>query len=1831
MGSLGASFNNAIGSGNAGQGGYLNLANAIPWGMERNFVAAKALADKVGGDKNIPSGAIGFFANAVSAVAEPISKVLDFLPNAVRDSTLNSRTAIYKALVTGQHVDPTQTLGTSMAFELAGNAQQRQIDMVNAISDLLAKPGHGGASEAQLAQAKSLVAGMIDLPEDVKRQIEADPNGDLAKMLDTNPEGRQLSYDKGAAGFATNLGGMALLYGLEIMGTGGLTALARGGALAAKASTLANVAYNAPGFGVKALQAVNASRVGQAVITGVSVAQKVQKLALASGISYFPLSILTDTVLRTMGNKDGVAYLDQINRTALVSDNPAVQLVTSFTVDPIGAGKAALKGELELFPGLVIKGINARSLGKVYGNEEAMLDRLASMYSTDRASAADMIGPGKTYETKADAFDQVLGLAGNTVADKLPSAEKMRLNSLSDDLRTKALMGPQYIKRVLYEYDHPTGLVAQFRSDWSYRNFYGEFDPEIAKLVTRDFRNAMLKTAKARAAVDGVVGTVDMLNPEGQAAVAGKIEAAFADGRQGTLRDLNALSEAHPSLDGIVSDLVAKADNGKPITKPTALVPREVFDEALARASGLYETARKDNPVRVATGVDPVLRPGVHLGDWAAAVNTTEDTIKAMGSLTRTPAQDALVKTFLQDKGLVTIPELATATADDLAAKANLWLEQKTAPWVKRGDDVAVLEAEMGKAATRLHDLRRAEAALADAKGYVVVNGRRRGAAPGLGRLYGDAEIAAAEADVAAWRALLADVRDPLVPASAGVKSARRAEGKVMQDARRKVDAMGRVDAIRAIVDTLKPAQDLSMGNLLRSVRKVQGEWRWAADERVQGGPVFDAAVNRYKAFMFEGRANTHTAAARFDATPPAGQAAEMAASKGFEKALSNRDALALGQNVTNGEIADMLASGRTAEVTANEITPEMIAALGVADRPSFIAQLGSMREAYDAALSGKAEAAIGRTASIKVPDWAVQRALKGETASLWRDPLAEVAHTGALHDLKAALDSDAFPAVRPVIEGDPLLRAQARELAAQKIASGGVHGWNLGDFLTNPANRDAIRTLLPDQLPERGVPGVPLAETELGQAILAGDEAAPALLKIKLDEIQSAITEPLKDVPVEAVDALASAPRLSVKLADDLDGMGIHWNAPIPETLWAKSEAGKKALSVILNLNFHRPPQTIHGLLTTLKEIENGHAAAMGVGPQLAAEAQRLGEFVVQSMIGDARRAGLEMGVLGMGKYLNPRTWNRNLYDEIKKLFAQNRENGSGMLVFKDEMGLQYGIKARPKGRKNAAGEFVPANPALDMGQLPAGFAEELLTGHFQPFSERIVNARTRQAFSRLFHIDNQQITFEARARFEASLEKQGIPAQAAQRVWTAWRDTAKESRQRVTGKDAEGNYFSKVGDSARYATEKNIPNGELDPIADKALGEFYARRGGVPDSVRKIKFSEEMRLASSFTRRNLAGLPLGHALQETYGKFAHNEWVTTKYYLFRFALDTRFHAMNKFEGPFLFAGRAGLKTGELSEGLFGMTRDFIKRGQTAGDAMMDTGYPFSVTRDEWLYRGLLKEQPDALRGIVRADPALVEKAVRNIAEKDPELAATIAEMGHTPNDYLRVMDSYYKKIMSSADPEAVVTAELMKDLVNNPELGAVYGRIAEVNNELIGSLRETFYGNPNRGQVERVLNSYLLYWPLSYQIKATKWLVKILYGKVGGVQTGGLGALALDKMASDHEKRLVEDPEYADFFVKHPSLVFAAQMILPISPGSLGVGLNPILRDVFFGGSKNIMEIGPVYTFTKFLPNLAGELYQDIKDVPGIEPLAAAALRTMGRKPPADKPTAAKFAPLQ
>jgi hypothetical protein len=111
-------------------------------------------------------------------------------------------------------------------------------------------------------------------------------------------------------------------------------------------------------------------------------------------------------------------------------------------------------------------------------------------------------------------------------------------------------------------------------------------------------------------------------------------------------------------------------------------------------------------------------------------------------------------------------------------------------------------------------------------------------------------------------------------------------------------------------------------------------------------------------------------------------------------------------------------------------------------------------------------------------------------------------------------------------------------------------------------------------------------------------------------------------------------------------------------------------------------------------------------------------------------------------------------------------------------------------------------------------------------------------------------------------------------------------------------------------------------------------------------------------------------------------------------------------------------------------------------------------------------------------------------------------------------------------------------------------------------------------------------------------------------------------DRLATTHQQLLATDVEYQDWFEKHPTLTFTAQMLFPVSFEGTGVSLNPAMRSIFFNRNKAVWDIGPVYTFNHVVKPGAKELYADLyptlRDVPGFDGLYRTLSGQQQPKPP-------------
>ena len=243
--------------------------------------------------------------------------------------------------------------------------------------------------------------------------------------------------------------------------------------------------------------------------------------------------------------------------------------------------------------------------------------------------------------------------------------------------------------------------------------------------------------------------------------------------------------------------------------------------------------------------------------------------------------------------------------------------------------------------------------------------------------------------------------------------------------------------------------------------------------------------------------------------------------------------------------------------------------------------------------------------------------------------------------------------------------------------------------------------------------------------------------------------------------------------------------------------------------------------------------------------------------------------------------------------------------------------------------------------------------------------------------------------------------------------------------------------------------------------------------------------------------------------------------------------------------------------------------------------------------------------------------EALRAIQKNDPFFRDLQTRFGPNVEDIAQGIDNMLYQFDTVGAKQAVTDAVQHADFIsemdkNDPQLQALLTKLWQQNDATYKSIVKVFEGNPNRANWERMANSPWLFWPLSYQIQATHWLWGVLTDKAFGRQTNLTGAYLWSQMLARHQQRMATDPGYAQIFTQHPTLWYMAQMILPITPETLGlVTLSKPLRYAgamagLWPGYKamsdpltaaaSIALIGPNLT-VELLSKLGGELFKKQK----------------------------------
>lgn len=1875
----------------------LNIANAIPYLLERTHELANGVADAT---KDVPG--VGFlaggardltgrFVDGLEAVSNVVAPVMDAIPNWTRDQQLTGRQRLYQQAISGQ---PAEMFTPSTA------ADRHLFGQYFLYQKLLAS-----SSGVDKQHQAAMFADAIDLPESVKKAIADAPGASpeqLDKIMSAAPEGRQWSYQPGTF---SNMIYPMLYYGAEAV------------ALNAVGGTALSVGRAAGGLTGTAIS-------GAARVT--SVAAQIQRAAFVSGATTTALTTAMEGISRYQGDQAAIDWLDKVSQPGEFANNPNVQLVTGFSVNPFEGAGALAKGTLKLASGtgnIVLNRTLGTKLLRYYTSDTMIYDQMAKMHRMDSGAEFRAWNDANGfYANKGEMFDEVVGLAADHVLAKLPSAERLQFLATHNDpiARTKGVLST-YGAPIMDALTNAPDAIAQrwFGPAWAYHGYAGSFDVNVAAKNAQDYRGAVAQSYEFRARKDAVVGYQDYINPTGQGIVRQMIDAMPDTIPVGGLGGIDGLIENFPAMQKYWQGLIEPG---------ATTVPKSVVETMLQRAADDYSTAFKLDPTLVRTGASPVIRPNSPRVeyDYADALGTNVETVRAISEYKSGAPSESVdrMRTFLTEKTGLDPTEAAAMAPDTVWERASTFMETTTQPWVDAGTRVVAAEKQMDGLRSdlrRLHalgDTRRtsttgAEIARIEQElaGLQTLTGAatdpirtfsedirvERIRSRQADRIRGMDEAKLTAKDAKFLREYVSDGRSLYVAAdvtpdhllelarekAAAHPSLTGRDAYMVNLAERKVGAtvaLRELDSIDGQVANMQlPGGSTGWTGL---VRKVEGEWTWSG-----GKPPMSTALRKSVAQVMDAKGKWYTA----------NEVLLMGDEEAWSLLLRDHpeiiDSLTRNQQryVRRMQLTHEGLGGQTLDLNAEHLTQA-----GEITQPSqLVGRLGALADQRAAILDGArnetfAVRNLERTAGVKVPSQIERQAAADlDPQSVMFDAEYEsVTHPANLAELGTILDNPAelYPAMAGLAEKDYRIANTAWEIADR-------HGVDYAAVLRDPVYAPEFRSAIPDGF-EPPVPGVVTPLTELDDLIAAGDRETIAA---RSESLREAASQPHPPVPTTRSAAQAAAQR-TVRKSSEMRrrlvsaGADMH-SAPSAAILNDPANLkGLDTLSVLNHGHIGTTPATLGGTVDLLREIENGGGNTMGLGAGMQAEAQRVANLILHDGLAVAKRRGFDLGELGPGldaaslgeldheialtmkvneaRSVLDRTLQRDAIAagkvaesqaanvEVGVLRGGTRESGRavkaspalqshvppafGGIEISYEAGdplgsLQYTLKKRPKDAV-----------VMELAQVP-GLAEEFVAKRFVPWNERVWTAQTRHLFNYVFGAhSNEAIHGVIHQTFIERMARAGIDGEAAESVWTRWRKEADASRKPEERIDRKtGARTSLPGDNPLYASVANIPNARMNEWAREAINATLDARlkAGLLDPryralAQTINYSQVFRESSSNMRRWLLGesvqigsvnVPspvrsetLGKSLAGAYGLVAHNEAVTTLYYQFRFALDVRFHAMNYFESQLLYTGRAGLRRGEIDTGMFGMTEARLRHLDT--DPTNNTGYATGRARFDYVYRTFLKEQPDAIRkGLQAEDPRLMDQALRELADFDPQLHDMIVNAGGGTDAWMKAMNDWYGRMLDTAtdaEGNAVIDLALATEIEKTPALAEVYGALAQVNKDLWTNARSTFYGNPNRSRAERFLNSYLLYWPLSYQIKATKWMLRIMYDRAGGLPTNAAGAVILNRVAQSHQQLLATDAKYADWYEKHPTLVFLAQMLIPISPSSIGVSISPPLRALFFGQSKAIWDVGPIYT-ARMAPKLGAEvmtdLYPSLKDIPVINELAGGVYRmTTGRAVP-------------
>lgn len=354
-----------------------------------------------------------------------------------------------------------------------------------------------------------------------------------------------------------------------------------------------------------------------------------------------------------------------------------------------------------------------------------------------------------------------------------------------------------------------------------------------------------------------------------------------------------------------------------------------------------------------------------------------------------------------------------------------------------------------------------------------------------------------------------------------------------------------------------------------------------------------------------------------------------------------------------------------------------------------------------------------------------------------------------------------------------------------------------------------------------------------------------------------------------------------------------------------------------------------------------------------------------------------------------------------------------------------------------------------------------------------------------------------------------------------------------------------------------KNVGAGSFSRLLDRTGSRFYRNLDA--------KFQGKGRLGGLLDL--YYGKGNAHGAVATTGAIVHgaSHYIKAFYGIFRFQLDPRWHVMNAAEADMLGYAKYGADATRFAG-------DLTHADQTAvaihsGKLKATDASPVEAVLSQDPLASGWRDSRQLDGYIGRAFKVTRQASARDVltlkAAEDPAIRSALAKFGGTPEEWASGLD----QMLYSFDTKGVKNS-LMDEAraqLDNEQVRTLAPLIEELYKQNQGNfetITNMYHGNINRSNMERVLNHPLLYWPLSYQLKATKWLFDFATKESFGNKSNLGGAWTLNHIYDQHLERMRTDPGYVQMFEGNPEMWQLAGMILPITPFDLGISASRLTR---------------------------------------------------------------------